>query len=416
MPKKATNSTRDSCQQENHTTNQTAYDLRVASLSDLPALCQLEERVFQVDRLSRRSFRRFLQHSQAIFWVAESPDSELMAYALVVVQKGTRLSRLYSLAVYSSCRGIGIAKALLTKVEDVAREKKRLYMRLEVAENNLGARQLYKSLGYLPFDTVPDYYEDHSTAVRMHKQIRHADIETLTQPMPWFRQTTPFTCGPASLMMAMKSLQPKGRAFKRESGFDRETELNIWREATTIYMTSGHGGCHPVGLGLSAFRRGFRSKVIISHNEPLFIEGVRDSEKKAILELVDRQFKAEAKHLGVEVLIQNLSQEDIETWFRAGCSILILLSTYRLDGRKAPHWVAISAVDEVCFYVHDPDPIGIHDLDANFTPMGGHDLDACFIPIARDDFEVMSVYGRKRTRTAVVIEAKKLKTQSQPRE
>ena len=33
---------------------------------------------------------------------------------------------------------------------------------------------------------------------------------------------------------------------------DRTLELRVWREATTIFMTSGHGGCGPDGLALAA--------------------------------------------------------------------------------------------------------------------------------------------------------------------
>jgi hypothetical protein len=51
-------------------------------------------------------------------------------------------------------------------------------------------------------------------------------------------------------MMAMKALDPAME-------LNRTLELRLWREATTIFMTSGHGGCGPYGLALSAYRRGF---------------------------------------------------------------------------------------------------------------------------------------------------------------
>ncbi|HAJ44136.1 MAG TPA: ribosomal-protein-alanine acetyltransferase, partial [Alcanivorax sp.] len=35
---------------------------------------------------------------------------------------------------------------------------------------------------------------------------------------------------------------------------------------------------------------------------------------------------------------------------------IVLISTWRLDGRKAPHWVVVSGADRECFYIHDPDP------------------------------------------------------------
>src|SRR3546814_2094248 len=45
---------------------------------------------------------------------------------------------------------------------------------------------------------------------------------------------------------------------------ERALEIRIWREATTIFMTSGHGGCDPYGLAVAANRRGFHAKVYVS--------------------------------------------------------------------------------------------------------------------------------------------------------
>ena len=37
----------------------------------------------------------------------------------------------------------------------------------------------------------------------------------------------------------------------------RIQEMQLWREATTIFMAAGHGGCSGQGLALAATRRGF---------------------------------------------------------------------------------------------------------------------------------------------------------------
>ena len=71
----------------------------------------------------------------------------------------------------------------------------------------------------------------------------------------------------------------------------------------------------------------------------------------------------------------------------------MLVSTYRTTGNKSPHWVTVTAIDDVCFYVHDPDP--------DDETQG--ELDCRDIPIARADFEKMSVYGSSRLRVAVVV-------------
>jgi hypothetical protein len=71
----------------------------------------------------------------------------------------------------------------------------------------------------------------------------------------------------------------------------------------------------------------------------------------------------------------------------------VLISTYRMDGKKAPHWVAVSGYDEDCLYVHDPDP------DASVQSV----LDCQYLPIARDDFDRISLFEKSRLRAAVVV-------------
>ncbi|MGC3494878.1 peptidase C39 family protein, partial [Pseudomonas aeruginosa] len=80
--------------------------------------------------------------------------------------------------------------------------------------------------------------------------------------------TTDFTCGPACQLMAMGALQPERQVTPRE-------QLRLWREATTNYMTAGHGGCSAQGLALAAWRRGFRDKQVLSASGPLFLDGER---------------------------------------------------------------------------------------------------------------------------------------------
>ena len=58
--------------------------------------------------------------------------------------------------------------------------------------------------------------------------------------IPHYGQTTDFTCGPSSLIMAMKALRPSVRA-------DRGLELQLWREANIIFSgaSGGHSGDGP---------------------------------------------------------------------------------------------------------------------------------------------------------------------------
>lgn len=374
---------------------------RRACLDDLDALMSIEAVCFDNDRLSKRSFRHHIQSEHSDLFVAESSNdnaiNRLLGYGLSLYHRGTRLARLYSMAVLPEARGLGLAKNLLQRLEHAAAEQGRLYMRLEVAKNNKVAISLYEASGYRIFGEYSDYYEDHSDALRMQKTIRQVQSTGINFLTPWFQQTTEFTCGPAALMMAMASLDP-------DSPCNQTLELDIWREATTVFMTSGHGGCHPFGLALAARRRGFEAQVWVNSDQPLFLDGVRSGDKKRIMTVVHHQFVEACRDEGVSIHYRDVSQFQVEKWLRNGYAVLVLISTYRLDGKKAPHWVVVTGIDESCLYVHDPDRDKKRQLP----------IDCQYVPIAREDFDKMSAFGANRLRSAVAIRPEQLSTQSQP--
>ncbi|KAF0809920.1 N-acetyltransferase GCN5 [Alcanivorax sp. S71-1-4] len=359
-----------------------------ATLADLDALEALEKRTFDTDRLSRRSLRRWLTSEHRAFLKADM-DGELVGYALVILHRGTSLARLYSIAISDTCRGQGLGRTLMQAAEKAALDAGRIYLRLEVRKDNPAAIALYESMQYLRFGEYRDYYEDHQDALRYQKQIRHFDARLWQRPVPWYRQTTDFTCGPASLMMAMQALDHAHTPRQRE-------ELQLWREATTIFMTAGHGGCHPLGLALAAVKRGFDAEVWISQRGPLFVDSVRSEEKKHIIEMVHKDFVRQSKQAGITVHYREVTQSTLTKALKAGGIPLILISTWQMDGKRTPHWVVLSAFDDDFLYLHDSDPEeGVQT-----------ELDCQYLPVARADFDRMARFGRNRLRTAVVIRPK----------
>ena len=359
--------------------------IRNAQLTDIDALVALETACFETDRLSRRSFKHWLAADHRALLVADV-EKTVAGYILIIYHPGTRLARIYSIAVSPQHRGLGLAKQLMAAGEQAANEDGRLYLRLEVSVDNTPAIKLYETQGYQKFGIYRDYYQDHKDAIRYQKRIRRYRDTLQHRSVHWFRQTTPFTCGPAALMMAMHGIN---RAYQPS----QEEEINLWREATTIFMTSGHGGCHPIGLALAAKRRQFSVEVWINQTTTLFIDGVRNEEKKQIVELVDTCFKRQAAEQGITLHFANITQNELIAAFKAGAIPVILISTFLLDRKKAPHWVVMSGFDDDCLYMHDPDPDDGRQSE----------IDCQFIPIAREDFDRMSCFGKNRLRTAVII-------------
>ena len=361
-------------------------EYRLASEEDLDVLHAIEVSSFDADRLSLRRFKHWIRVDHGILMVCHDKNT-VIGYGLVWCHKGTRLARLYSLAVLEQHRGKNIAEGLLIRLENAAAERGHICMRLEVSKNNRAAIKLYERLDYRIFDEYTEYYEDYSDALRMQKGIHRLNPGNIKTPVPWYQQTTDFTCGPAALMMAMASQ-------RAELEPNQELELDIWRQATSIFMTSGHGGTHPFGLALAASDRYFSVELFINTRTTPFLDGVRSSEKKAILEVVHEQFKQRiAGKTNIELHYQDTSQDQVEYWLNNGYAVLVLISTYRLDGKKAPHWVTVTHIDDHCLYVHDPD---CDDQQA---------IDCQHVPIARNDFEKMSAFGANKLRTAIAIKS-----------
>lgn len=367
-------------------TNMAEVVLRQAESDDLDALVVLENRSFHEDRISRRSFRRFLEMPRDRLIVAEL-DDQLVGYCLVLMNAATRLARIYSIAVSPDARGRGIGERLVQEAEQEAVDADRIVMRLEVREDNKSAINLYRRLGYRQFGTYRDYYEDHGDALRFERRILYYEPSREFPPVPYYPQTTEFTCGPSALLMAMAALD-------EHQSLNTGEELKIWREATTIFMLSGHGGCGPHGLALAAWHRGFYASAWISQEGALFKDTVRNEDKKRVLELVHEGFIQDIGQTDIELHHDPLTLEGMETALHEGRIPVILISTWQLNRSRIPHWVTVCAMDDQFVYLHDPEI----DVEAGETV-----ADKQYLPVDRRIFTRMSRYGRNQPLQAAVI-------------
>jgi len=359
--------------------------IRPARLEDAARLSSLEKRCFEIDRLSERSFRHLLKRGKASLLIDEE-GGVLRGYSLVLFHQNTSMARLYSLAVAPEQRGMGIAATLMAAAEKDALAHGVVSMRLEVHVNNTGAITLYLNLGYRQFDIYPDYYEDHAAALRMEKPLA-PHLAPAHSRVPYYAQTLEFTCGPACLMMAMKAINPKAK-------LDRRQELRIWREATSIFMTSGHGGCSPYGLALSAYHRGLKPKLFVRYDIDMFVKSVRNPEKKEVIRIVQEDFLDEIRKLKLPLKERHLPLAEMEKRFAAGEIPIVLISAYRLTGDKSPHWVVVSGFDEKFVYIHEP-YVDTDEGQTETTCLG--------IPVPRREFERMRHYGATRQYATLMI-------------
>jgi ribosomal protein S18 acetylase RimI-like enzyme len=363
------------------------FHIRRGVPADLDALVALEGRVFTTDRLSRRSFRELLVAKSAVFLVAHRPaqaGGAVVGYALLLFRRGTGLARLYSIAVAPEVAGRGIGRDLLAAAEAAAVDLGKVMLRLEVAVDNGPARALYGRAGYRSVRRLSAYYEDGGDALRLEKSLRPRF--GIPSGAPYYAQSTEFTCGPACLMMALAR-------FGLIDHLEPVLEIRLWREATTIFMGSGLGGCEPVGMAVAALEAGLAVELHISEAGPLMLQTVADAAKRRVMSLAQQDFDDRARRLGLR-RHPPLDARGLAGRVATDALAIVLISGNRMYGQRQPHWVVAHGLHEGHLMVHDPWVV-----DDGFESA----TDAINIPIPLDEFDRMSRFGRAGLRAALLV-------------
>jgi ribosomal protein S18 acetylase RimI-like enzyme len=360
---------------------------RRARGDDVKPIEALETRAFASDRLSARSLRDYLKSPSATVFVAEDEAGRLLGYAIVRFRRATSVARLYSIAVAEGARGHGIGEQLIAAAEDEARRRGDLFMRLEVRADNAAAVALYHRLGYKAFGRHLDYYEDHAAAIRLQKRIiGHAPANA--RVVPYYAQTTDFTCGPAAMMIAMA-------AAGLQVQFSRRLEFELWREANGIYLSSAPGGCDPFGIAVALARRGLSVGVHVSHPGPYFMATQRNAKSREIMEAVQDVFREEAAEWAIPVHHAPLSRQLLLEGLARGAVAITLISTWRMYRTRVPHWIVAYDHDDDYIFAHDP----FVDTEEFEAPM-----DKAALAIPMEEFDVVTAFGNDRLRAAIVVE------------
>jgi ribosomal protein S18 acetylase RimI-like enzyme/predicted double-glycine peptidase len=363
-----------------------SFAIRSAEPDDLESLVALEEAAFVQDRISRRQLRHLLTRANARVLLAEAPTGEVLGDAVILFSRATATARLYSVAVHPDARGQGVGRRLLEEAETVSWERERAWIRAEIRKDNVASIGLFESQGYRRFGEYDDYYDDHMDAWRYEKQLDPRLRPSLAK-VPFYRQSLDFTCGPAALMMALRSLDSA-------IPLDRRTELRLWREATTVFMTTGPGGCGPLGLALAAHNRGFQVEVLVSSTGAHLQETVRSDEKREVMALVQEDMEAELRDRSVPIRFGRITLAQTERRFREGQIPLILISSWQIYQERTPHWVVVTGFDEHFVYVHDP---FVDEKEGETVS------DSIHMPIGRSLFTRMTRYGRRGLQAAVYV-------------
>jgi Peptidase_C39 like family len=207
--------------------------------------------------------------------------------------------------------------------------------------------------------------------------------------VPYYNQTTDFTCGPSSLLMAMKALDPR-------TDFSRTHELQLWREANTIFMGSdGHGGCGATGLALAAHRRGFDAEVWVNHKGTLLGSRPKIKDRAKVMSLLQQADLAEMKRLRIPYRIGTRSIDQLRGDIADGAVPIVLVSMdYIHKDPTAAHWVVVTGVDDESVTVNDP---------WISKSLGNTRRTMRDYVVPRAAFLAMTAYGARKERATVLL-------------
>lgn len=358
-----------------------------AGAGDACALDEFERASFEQDRISLASWRKFLRSSSAQILVGRV-NREIVGVCVVLLRKGASVARLYSIAVASEHRVSGLGSMLLSAASHCARHAGCAVLRLESHVANASAHRLFDRHGFVEMARKAAYYQDGAQAICFQKELFDDSLVAgrMHCRVQHYAQTLDFTCGACALLMAMSAVDPS-------TVLTQAAEIRLWREATTVFMAAGHGGCGPFGLARAALKRGFDVSVYATAGASLFIDSVRDPYKKDVIELVENDFREELVAHQVPILAKPVSPESVVEQLRLGRWPIVLISLWRLYQERTPHWVVIVGFDGAVFRVMDPMKRS-PDID------GG-------ISISLGEFRKIAKYGRRGHTAAVILSGKK---------
>jgi ribosomal protein S18 acetylase RimI-like enzyme len=155
--------------------------VRAATLADLADLIHLETLFPEGDRISARSWRRFMAREGCVVVASEMGAPEVLGAAVILTRKGSQTARIYSLAVDPHAQGRGVGRMLVEAAVARAQAAGCTRLSLEVRPDNAAARTLYRTCGFEDRGVMPEHYADGTAALIMDKEVPSGPVETKTQ-------------------------------------------------------------------------------------------------------------------------------------------------------------------------------------------------------------------------------------------
>ena len=170
--------------------------------------------------------------------------------------------------------------------------------------------------------------------------------------VPYYAQSSDFTCGPACVLMVMKH-------FERDLEIGRELEFEVWRQCNMI----GIKGADPFGLSVPLIDAGYKVRLITQSNKSVDYERWKrrllrnfSSEEIDLSMFGMRDNKQRAIRRNLAVTYKRPVVSDILRGVRNGYVPIALVHMGVIHSLNIPHWIVVTDADEEQMVFNDPYP------------------------------------------------------------
>ena len=172
--------------------------------------------------------------------------------------------------------------------------------------------------------------------------------QPIKSEIPLYKQSYGYSCGPASLVMVLGSLDPK-------VPLNLDLEVALWNDANLgeSMATSAYG------LALGALLKGYGARVYANGDGIGFIKGVMKHFPLLNVKAMTRHFeghKAEARKLGIEEIVIKIELTHIRAELERGIYPIVLISSKLMgDLIGIPHWVVVTGIMDGKVILNNPE-------------------------------------------------------------
>lgn len=173
-------------------------------------------------------------------------------------------------------------------------------------------------------------------------------VEWPREELTYYRQTTEFTCGGVSALLALEAVGVS--LLGDDPDENRLTELGVWRTATNV------PACDPLALTATVQRlaEGRRVEVHLDVDDAVLLEHVTDPDERAFRADLQRLAARELEAAGVPRHRDRPSMVQLAEAVEKGAVALLLIDLEPLIDDPTPHWVVASTARDGVMLIDDP--------------------------------------------------------------